>query len=101
MTSLRGAGVTDADLAGLCEPRALELLALDRTRVSDDGLGAVAGLPRVRRLRLSGDHITAGGLRRLGAMPGLRRLDRDDCPNATDEGVERLRKALPGCAINR
>jgi hypothetical protein len=53
-------GATDADLAGLCELRGLEMLVVHGTRPSSVSLGAVAGLPRVRRLRLSGNNITAG-----------------------------------------
>src|SRR5262249_20569195 len=87
---------------------------------------AVAGLPQLRRLGLCGANVTDQGLRRLGAMRGLKglevfkcpdvtdqgllrlealsqlqSLDLRGCPKVTDQGVERLRKALPNCAIRR
>ena len=94
-------GATDADLAGLCELPGLAFLVLRDTQVTDDGLGAVAGLPRLRRLRLSGATITDGGLRRLEALTGRRCLELGGCPNVSDEGVERLRQALPDCQVYR
>jgi hypothetical protein len=68
---------TDADLLGLCELRQLRGLNLNRSGVTDEG-------PRA-----------------LEAMPGLRTLDLTDCPNVTDGGVARLRKALPGWEVYR
>jgi hypothetical protein len=67
--------------------------------MSADGLGTVAGLPRLRRLCLRGGNITDDGLRSLEGMTGLKELDLCDCRNVTEEGVARLRKALPGCAV--
>jgi hypothetical protein len=87
---------TDADLAVLCELRGLRLLALDGTRLTDEGLRAVAGLPQVTELILFGGTFTDAGLRHLGAMRGLRRLTLWHCPNVTAEGVARLRMARPG-----
>ncbi len=92
---------TDADLAGLCELRAMHSLWLTDARVSADGLRAVAGLPRLRNLYLQGDNVTDAGLRHLEAMQGLRVLRVDGCPNVTEAGVERLKKALPGCKVYR
>jgi hypothetical protein len=40
-------GATDADLAGLCELRGMERLALWETHLTDDGWRTVAGLPQV------------------------------------------------------
>ena len=70
-------GATDADLAGLCEPRYLESLDLSQTQITDDGLVRLAELKGISYLALRG------------------------CPDVTDEGVERLRKALPGCKVYR
>src|SRR5262249_43019301 len=63
-----GEGATDADLAGLCEVRGLDMLYLLDTEVTDEGLRVVAGLPGVRSLVLRGRTFTDAGLRRLEAM---------------------------------
>ena len=65
-----------ADLAGLCELPRLRALDLRRTRVTDDGLRAVAELSGLRYLLLGGDAVTDAGLRHLEGMSGLRELDR-------------------------
>ena len=121
-----GRDATDADLAGLCELRHLQSLYLRHTHVTEDGLRAVAGLPRLRRLGLCGANVTDQGLGHLGAMRGLKELEVFKCPNVTDQGlrhlealsqlesldlrgcpkvtdqgVGRLRKALPNCEIRR
>src|SRR5262245_46374294 len=94
---LRGNGVADADLAGLCELHGLAVLALWDTQVSDEGLRAVAGLRQVKFLFLQGDYVTDAGLRHLEGMDGLNGLSIGACPHVTDEAVARLRKALPRC----
>jgi hypothetical protein len=96
-----GREATDADLADLCELRQLDSLYLRQTRVSEDGLRIVAQLPQLRRLGLCGENITDAGLRRLEAMQGLEERQLFKCPNITEEGLARLRKALPGCTIHR
>jgi hypothetical protein len=90
---------TDADLAGLCELRALRALVLNGKQVSDEGLRTVARLPQMTALALLGNTCTDADLRHLEAMRGLRVLNVVGCPNVTAEGVARLRKALPDCVI--
>jgi hypothetical protein len=90
---------TDADLAVLCELRGLQILALDNTQVTDEGLRTIGELRQLRYLVLSSDYITDAGLRHLEAMDTLKKLRLSRCPNVTEEGVDRLRKALPGCYI--
>ena len=87
----RFTGWTDVELTdnGLREARAA------------GGLRSVAGLPQVRLPYLHGGNVTDAGLRHLEAMQGLRRLLLRRCPNVTEVGVERLRKALPDCQIER
>jgi hypothetical protein len=92
---------SDADLSELCELRRLAFLDLSRTGVSDDGLAAVASLRCLDYLILSRTRITDAGLRHLERMDRLHVLLLRDCPNVTDAGVARLKKALPGCRIVR
>jgi hypothetical protein len=94
-------GAGDADLAGLCELRGLETLLFVQPRLTDDGLRSVAELRQLRRLVLVKADVSDAGLRHLEALGRLEQLDLRGCPNVTEAGVERLRKALPGCTINR
>jgi len=52
----------------------------------------------VELLVLQGSHISDEGLKHLEGLTSLRRLWLV-CPQVTAEGVERLQKALPNCAI--
>jgi len=96
-----GRGATDADLAGLCELRGLEILALSGTRVTDGGLRTIAALRSVRALSLESDDITDAGLRHLEALKPLEVLLLAGCPKVTDAGVAHLKKALLRCDIHR
>ena len=77
-----GRGATDADLAGLCELRGLEILALSGTRVTDGGLRTIAALRSVRALSLESDDITDAGLRHLEALKPLEVLLLAGCPRS-------------------
>jgi hypothetical protein len=91
---------TDADLAGLCELRGLTLLGVaGGSQVSDEGLRTIADLPQVSELGFAGGNFTDAGLQHLEKMTGLKKLTLLRCSNVTDEGVARLRKALPDCVI--
>jgi len=69
-------GVTDEGLRTLGQFTALERVDLGRcTRVSDVGVGHLAGLQRLVVLCLSGTRVTDTGLQRLGDLPSLRELD--------------------------
>jgi hypothetical protein len=92
---------TDADLGELCELRSLVNLSLTDTRVTDNGLRTVADLRGLKILSLSGTAVSDKGLRHLESSSTLQNLDLTDCPNITDEGVARLKKALPHCDIDR
>jgi hypothetical protein len=92
---------TDADLADLCEVRGLSHLHLRHTQITDQGLRTVSGLRTLTGLRLFGTVVTDEGLRHLESMSNLEWLDLQLCPKVTDEGVARLRKALPKCQILR
>jgi uncharacterized protein (TIGR02996 family) len=65
-----------SDAAQLAALTGLEALRIDHTRIGDETAVAVAALPRLGSLDLSGTQVTAGGLRQLlrVASPTLRRL---------------------------
>jgi len=81
--------LTDAGLASLARLRNLQVLHLDGTAMmTDEGLKALATLPRLRHLRLSGP-FTDRGLAYLAALPSLKALWLET-PRATEEGLRQL-----------
>src|SRR5262245_49723109 len=94
-------GTTDADLAGLRELKSLRALDLVGTPLTDAGLARIAELRSLRSLDLNGTGVTDAGLRHREVLAGLRSLALHGCANVTDEGIRRLRKALPGWDIRR
>ncbi len=92
---------TDAHLADLCELRRLTALGLGATQISDNSLRTVGRLHWLERLSINATTVTDAGIRHLESLSNLRELYLRECPNITDEGVARLRKALPNCKIYR
>lgn len=115
---------SDADLAGLAGAPALETLVLFNFNVSPsgDGLKALADLPALKDLSLSGLDVKDSHLRHLAGVKSLRKLNLGAI-NLTDaavpelakltwleeltlsggrftkDGVEKLRQALPRCKV--
>lgn len=71
---------------------------LSGTRLSDDALESLDGLPDVDVLDLSGTLITDAGLVHLCRLQRLQMLVLDGT-HITDGGLTVLRQALPGVAI--
>ena len=81
--------LTDAGLASLARLRNLQVLHLEGTpMMTDEGLKALATLPKLRHLRLSGP-FTDKGWAYLAALPSLKVLWLET-PNATEEGLRYL-----------
>ena len=92
--------VTDAQLKHLVRLRGLNMLALVGSRVTDAGLKDLAELGNLKGLFLNRTAVTDVGLRHLERVESLRTLFLLDCPGVTtDEGIARLKKALPKCSI--
>jgi hypothetical protein len=87
---------SDADLCDLCELPSLRCLEL-----FDKGMSTLSNLRWLEDLRIKRAGITDEGLRHFEAMANLRNLYLPNCPNVTDEGIARLKKALPNCKIYR
>ncbi len=81
--------------------RGLEELYLTDTAITDAALPELTRLSDLKTLYLCSESITDVGLRHLEGMGGLIRLELNKCPNVTDEGIARLKKALPNCKIER
>jgi len=81
--------LTDAGLASIAKLRNLEVLHLVGTSMmTDEGLKALATLPKLRHLRLSGP-FTDKGLAYLAAAPSLKVMWLET-PNATEKGLREL-----------
>ena len=113
--NLGGTRISDDGLANVSNLGKLETLHLWLTTITDDGLEHVAKLPNLRMLNLWDAQISDEGLKHLQKMKSLRRLcvgrsieqrrpillkpleGLSDLrlPEITDEGVAKLRKALP------
>jgi hypothetical protein len=92
-------GLSDAGVAHLKDLKNLTLLDLRNEsftatkprapRVTDAGLGHLAGLSKLEYLNLQGQHITDAGLKHLKGMPNLQTLSLS-FPVITDEGLKHL-----------
>ncbi|MEO0651024.1 MAG: hypothetical protein AAFZ65_10135, partial [Planctomycetota bacterium] len=80
---LRGATLTDADLAVVAGLTNLRQLILRGTEVRDLGVARLGGLDRLETLSLRGTRVEGAT---LGALPrGLRHLDLTHCPVGDDD----------------
>lgn len=81
--------LTDAGLASIAELRNLEVLHLDgNAKMTDDGLKALATLPKLRHLRLTGP-FTDRGIQYLASLPSLKVLWLES-PNVSEESLRHL-----------
>ncbi len=92
-------GLTDAGLAPVAALRTLHSLILpDAPRLTDAGLASLAGLPILEYLDLSGTPLEGPGLDRLAGLPRLRCL-RIARARVDPGDVARLQVAMPGLKI--
>lgn len=101
------------DIAGkLASFPHLRELELQLRLVDDDWsamlLGEARKLPALRRLQITGHHLTDRGahpndadVAALASIKTLRRLELGDCSNVSAEGVAAIRKARPDLSIVR
>jgi Leucine-rich repeat (LRR) protein len=117
-----GPGISGADLEVLGHLRNLEVLRLDRVRLTDDDLKRLSGLSRLKELRLDSTRISDVGVTNITGMSQLEALALDGAGitdasveglaalgnlrslslNSTlvsDEGIARLRESLPRASI--
>ncbi len=120
--SLTGSPVTDSGLAHLSQLENVTGAVLDGTRITDSGLRFLARLDKLAGLILDDTAVTGSGLAHLRTLPRITSLSLVRCTindshtaylkeleslrsldlNETDmseEGLGRLRQALPDCRI--
>ena len=96
---LQGDDVADGDLQHLQSLRHVQTLALGDTKVTDDGMRHLQGLP-LCQLILWGGHITDVGLVRLQTLKHLVFLNVKNTM-VSEEGLAALKKAIPNLRIIR
>lgn len=120
-----GGHIGDAALEHLCSFASIQRLNLPETEITDQGLAALSRLPQLVQLRLGSRHVTDAGMDEVAKLAHLRFLHLLDVPitdagllklqgmtwleslyldrvdAVTDEGLDRLLKALPGVHFHR
>ena len=86
---INGVDVDDTALAHLQNSKSLKLLSLASTKVGDEGVHYLAKLENLEYLDLNGTSTSDAGLRHLN----LHRT------RVTEQGVTKLRQALPSCQV--
>ncbi len=81
--------ITDAGIARLKPLRKLEVLHLEETQVTDEGLGVLESFDRLESLTLGGPKITDAGLAHLKSLQRLEDLSLIET-NITDAGLSSL-----------
>ncbi len=82
---------TDKAVQKLAEIKTIRFVCLRRTKVTDKGLAALKGLPKLATLRATEIGITDEGLKHLGEMKELQQIFLDDT-KITDAGLKHLQK---------
>ncbi len=90
MVSLNGTNITDRTLSALGKLESLGILSLKRTKITDAGLKALVPLQRLYILHLENTSITDAGLVDINKLQRLFIL-RLDNTGVTDEGILQLR----------
>ena len=97
--NLRHLVLGDKFAAGLFRNPKLRFVALDDSRVTDEGLVGVAKLPSLAELSLTETRITDRGLDYLKQAKSLQRL-RVSNTRVTQAGVDEFKKAMPNCDVS-
>jgi len=92
--------VGDEALPPLAALKNLRVLGLGGTKVTDAGLAALASFPALKEVRLMATAVTDQGLAALEACKGLESVKLGKKSKTTLQGIEKLKKALPGCAVS-
>ena len=91
--------VKGPELAKLSALSNLTWLNLDTTRLGDEGVVAVGNLTGLTYLHLGTNNVSDEGLQALHGLKNLKTLIVTNCPLVTDEGVEQIKKAIPGLEV--
>lgn len=95
---LAGTGVTDAGLAAVAGLPKLTRLHLEHTGIGSAGLAHLSKLEHLEYLNLYDTQVGDDGLEHLKPLANLRKLFLLDS-NATEEGARALEEAIPGLEV--
>lgn len=96
---LRNRDASDADLRHLYVLRdELDVIGLEGTRITDEGLNHLRGLPMLDNVDLTNTSISDAGLEILAKIESLEYIHLASTA-VTAEGVARLENALPKCEV--
>jgi hypothetical protein len=93
--------VTDAGVKELLKLQQLEVLHLTGTDVTEKCLDDLIKMRSLRDLSIGSQHFTDAGIQKLAALTELRSLSISNSIHVTNEGIAKLRKALPNCKVNQ
>jgi hypothetical protein len=96
--NLRAEGLSDQGITLFTGITQLDRLTFQSAAVTDAGLAQLAELKGLSYLSIVAPRVTDAGLILLGEMPNLTFVQLIST-DATAEGVERLRAALPNCDV--
>jgi len=97
---LEGKQVTDDALDDVPKLTQLKRLSLHKSSVTDAGLAKLTDMRRLENIGLSETLVTDDGLKHLEKIHSLKNIWLTESDKLTSEGIESLRKALPGVRVN-
>ena len=92
--------VGDAGLPLLTKLPNLRILGLGGTKVTDAGLPTLASIKTLKELKLPATAVTDRGFASLEACKGLEKIALGKKSKVTTAAIDRLKKALPNCAVS-
>ncbi|MCU0873505.1 MAG: hypothetical protein MUE50_14280 [Pirellulaceae bacterium] len=97
---LRSSQVTDTGMVYLEALPHLQTLTVEKANITDQGLIRICRLSHLRRLNLNATGVTDAGLVHLRKLTGLTSLSLEKT-HVTDAGVATLKRAVPNLKITR
>jgi hypothetical protein len=92
--------VGDAGLPPLTKLPSLKVLGLGGTKITDAGLPVIASIGTLQELKLPATAVTDRGFASLEGCKGLEKIALGRKTKVTPPAIERLKKALPACAVS-
>jgi hypothetical protein len=98
---LSSTSVGDADMVNIAKIKSLTTIKLaDNKKITDAGVAALAALPNLNMLELSGSSATIASLPSLKKMHQLKHLFISS-PKLTAKQLAQMQQALPGCKVDQ
>jgi Leucine-rich repeat (LRR) protein len=96
--TLQGVGAKGVSLAKIPHPEKLLVLSLAQSGITDSEVSTLAGMTHLESLNLSQTAITDAAVDAIARLTSLKKLTLTQT-HVGDKGAQRLRKALPRCAV--